>query len=147
MSAKKLSIIFLIILIFIGIYYYKLADQLNVAEGQIGAGYFPKILAVTLIVLSGISIVQRFIEKKDRHVTTNNLTLIFITIGITALYFILWSRFGYFYLLSFIFLLSLFLILRKKVMFNKELIKIILITIVSLLIIFLVFDKLLMIPF
>src|SRR5699024_670635 len=95
--AKRLSIIFLIILIFIGIYYYKLADELNVAEGQIGAGYFPKILAVTLIVLCGISIVQRFIEKKDHYVTTNNLTLIFITIGITALYFILWSRFGYFF--------------------------------------------------
>lgn len=111
LNAKVLSVILLIGLIVIGVLYYREAESLmelgSLSEGELGAGYFPRLMAITLIILSIISIIQTLSQKESEKIELGNWKMVIITIVLTAIYIYIWSTFGYFYIITFFFLFGL----------------------------------------
>lgn len=75
--------------------------------------YFPVGLGVLLIVLSVIEVGRVLIAPQpgeSERFQVPNLGKVLATIGLTAAYFLVWSRVGYFYLATATFFLSLLLV-------------------------------------
>lgn len=113
MSKKKLDISVLFFLIILGSYYIYTALNLkdkNV-EGDPGTGFFPIILGVMLIIFSLIGILK-WLKKPDETVAFGNQKIVILTIILVSVYFLFWEFVGFFFLITFLFLLVLFTIYR-----------------------------------
>ncbi|MEK3937163.1 tripartite tricarboxylate transporter TctB family protein [Sporosarcina sp. FSL W7-1349] len=87
---------------------------------SVSPGFFPTILGVALIILCIISFIQTKAKKEVEQITFPNFKLILLTIGLTMIFFISWYSIGYFYILNFIFLLTLFTLYSPKEKRNKR---------------------------
>lgn len=115
MSIHRVTYIVLIILSIISIGYFYLAHSLPISNNDVSIGpdYFPKILAIILLVLCIINFIQTWRKKNVQSFFTNS-KFIFITIGLVILYLLSWSLFGYFYLTTFLFLSIIFFIYKPS---------------------------------
>lgn len=88
----------------------------NLPPGFTGPVQFPLALGVALIVLCVVEIVRearRTPDADEPPLQVPNAGKLAITIGLTAAYFYLWSRFGLFYPLTFAFFLGLLVTYRQ----------------------------------
>ncbi|AXH99547.1 tripartite tricarboxylate transporter TctB family protein [Sporosarcina sp. PTS2304] len=148
MSGKKLTMVILVVFIAIASYYFKLSNsflKLN-GEGSIDAGYFPRIISVTFIILCIISLFQT-IKAKDYKVDLGNIHLVLISIGLTVVYFLLWSNFGFFYPLTFVFMLSLFMLFKPRPIFSKGIFTLSILSLSMTIFIYFVFEKVMSVQF
>lgn len=120
MSKKKLDISILLVIILMGIYYIYTAVKANegTTEGELGSGFFPIILGITLIIFCLISILK-WLKKTDEVINFDGTKKILLTIGIIIVYFLAWQFIGYFYILTFILLFGLFTFYRWPVAMKK----------------------------
>lgn len=141
MTVNRLTYLILTLLIVLaGLYYGASTNFSETNSGTIDAGYFPRILAILLIVLCVISFISTYRES-DEKIGYPNLRLILITILLTVIYFILWNLFNIvFYPLTFLFIMSLFILYKKKPIIDRGLIGILIITLSLTVIIYVVFD-------
>lgn len=109
MSTNRTAYTTLIFLIILGVAYFYAADSLALSETKksMDPSYFPKLLAVLLIILCAINIFQ-IRKKEDKKIEVPNIRKILTTIGLTILYFVCWGLLGFFYLFTFIYLFLLF---------------------------------------
>lgn len=147
MSINKATYFFLIVFIILGMLYYNQSTQFIVTEGDIDAGYFPRILAIALIGLCIISLIQTIKKKETKKLDLSNFHLVISTIGITGLYFLLWNYVGFFYPLTFLFLMSLFILYKPRPIFNKGLAIAAALALSILLLIYIVFDWIMLVQF
>ncbi|PID21773.1 hypothetical protein CSV61_08725 [Sporosarcina sp. P3] len=150
MSKKKLDISILIVIILMGVYYIYTAVKANegTPEGELGSGFFPIILGVTLIGFCLISILK-WLKKTDEVLPFNGMKKILITIAAIVVYFLVWEYIGYFYFITFILLVVLFtffrwpLAMKKSRMITVNLI----VSLVLMAFVYLVFNNLMYIDF
>lgn len=148
MSGKKLTFGILVVFIAVAAVYLKASNsfmKLN-GEGSIDAGYFPRIIAVALLILCIISLIQT-IKAKDYKVNLDNIHLVLLSIGLTILYFVLWSTFGLFYPLTFFFMLSLFLLFKPRPIFTKGIFMLSILSLSMTIFIYFVFEKVMSVQF
>ncbi|MDV6378726.1 tripartite tricarboxylate transporter TctB family protein [Sporosarcina sp. GW1-11] len=111
MNSKVLSLVLLLATGLIGVIYYLSTNSLkNLSSsnaGEMGSGYFPRLLAIILIVLTIISIIQTLLEKESEKIDLGNWKMVVATLILTPIYIFLWVYVGYFYILTFIFLFGL----------------------------------------
>lgn len=145
MSANKSTYITLLALILFAIVYFISADSLTQPQdtGTLGSGYFPKLLSILLVILCVINIFQTR-KKEDHKIPLPHLKTILITIGLTALYFLSWGLFGFFYVHTFLYLIILFTFYQPS---KKHLPIYVVTALLITLFIYLLFDNLLGIRF
>lgn len=111
LNSKALSVVLLLGTGLIGIIYYLSTNGLRRLtgsdSGEIGADYFPRLLAIILIALTILSIIQTLLEKESEKIDLGNWKMVVATIILTPIYIFLWVNVGYFYIITFIFLFSL----------------------------------------
>lgn len=148
MSGKKLNYILLLIFIVTAGVYLKASNSFLKLDGNgsIDAGYFPRIIGVLLIVFCVISFIQT-LRSKEYEITIGDIHFVLISIAMTAAYFWMWGTFGMFYPLTFVFMLSLFILLRPRPIFGKGLILSIALSAFMTIFIYFVFDKLMSVQF
>src|SRR5699024_5509387 len=86
---------------------------------ELGPGYFPKILAVGLIIFCLLSLLQTR-KEQEKKISLPHVKTILVTIGITIVFFLSWKFLGLFYLNTFLYLLVLFIYYnpnKKKIVF------------------------------
>lgn len=108
MSKNKSITISLLFIMVLGIVVLYMAYQLpaSLDDKTFGSGFFPKILAITLILLCVINLIQtRF--ARDEKIEFPGLKKIGITIASIALFYVSWTYIGLFYLNSFILIFGL----------------------------------------
>lgn len=113
-SKKVADIVISVLLVGLGIYLYIKSGQLADAKfSQIGSSFFPRILAVGLIILPIINIAKTVINKeKDEKIVIPNHGKVWLTIVIIALFLYSWIRFGFFFVQAFLFTFILLTIYR-----------------------------------
>jgi hypothetical protein len=118
MTQKKAAFLALGILILVGIgYLYQtslIAGQLP--PGMTGPVQFPIALGIALIALCAIEILRelrRAPDADEARLEVPNAGKLGITIALIAAYFWLWSRFGLFYPLTFVFFMGLLVTYRQ----------------------------------
>lgn len=118
MTQKRAAYLALGILILAGMGYlyqtYLIAARLP--AGFYGPVQFPLALGVALIALSALEIFREFrrpAEPDEPMLQVQNAGKLGITIGLIAVYFFLWSRFGLFYPLTFAFFLGMLVTYNK----------------------------------
>jgi putative tricarboxylic transport membrane protein len=148
MSVKNATYISLLIFMVLGIGYYWIASSFpeNNTTKAMGADFYPKLLAILLLILCVISWIENRKKKNSPTVNIPHLKLIGLTIGNTVLYFILWINLGYFYFFTFIYLVSLFTIFHP-VFQLKKLTKDIIIALLVTIIVYLLFELLMGVNF
>jgi len=103
--ASQLS--FAIIMIF-AIIYAVATYRMKVANyGGIGPQYFPTLLAGCLILLCALGLLRSIKQDNRERLSVPNLKLITLTAGATVLYIYIWSKTGWFYLWSFLYMFGL----------------------------------------
>lgn len=114
MSANKATYVSLFVFLILGILYgYSAMNLPDIAnQNTISHSYFPMLLSVSLVILCLIGFVKTFLQKEDKKIELSNLKMISITIVITALYVLIWNLVGFFYLLTFIYVLLLLTLYR-----------------------------------
>lgn len=115
-SMKKATLIFLSILIVVALAYIKTALSFSSgarSTGMMNSSTYPILLSCLLIVLCVISFIQTLREKESKT-DVIDFKLIGATICITILYFAIWNFIGYFYLATFVYIVALILIYQKK---------------------------------
>lgn len=145
MSFNKATYATLITLVLLAVFYFMYANSLSTQQstGTIGASYFPKLLSTALIILCIISFFQT-LKKEDTKISLPNLGITLTVIAITVLYLISWNFLGFFYINTFLYLLILFILLKR----SKKHIWLFLITaLVMNLFIYFLFERLLYIKF
>lgn len=121
MTIKRSSYLVLLLLIVVGVVYIKTAIDLNGGTiSDISAGFFPILLGGLLIIFCVISLIQTALKTNDKKFDLPNLPLILITIGISALFILSWSWFGYFYISMFLYLLALMTVFYHEELRNKR---------------------------
>ncbi|MBD2848059.1 tripartite tricarboxylate transporter TctB family protein [Paenibacillus sp. IB182496] len=90
----------------------------GIQNSTIGPAYFPMILAVLLTVLCALSFLQTVRKKESAKLEFPFFRYILITLATIVLFLLCWHFIGLFYVLSFLFLMALFLIYRRK--FNTK---------------------------
>ncbi len=147
LNSKILSLVLLTVTGLIGIVYYLSSTSLmelgSSNSGEVGAGYFPRLLAIILIALTIISIIQTLLEKKSEKVNLGNWKIVIATIIISAIYIFLWVTVDYFYIITFLFLYSLIYLYQKNKKSKRMLIINAITTTSVLLAIFVFFDVIL----
>lgn len=119
MDTKRADIVTSILFIGLGFFVLYRASQLKESPfTTIGSGYFPSLLAVMLIIFSFIILMRAFVKKEKEKIPFPHHLRIWVTVGILVLFFLAWQFIGYFYLVTFLFLLTLFFIYGKK--FNTK---------------------------
>lgn len=90
------DVIFGIITAIVGVIWIALASQFQAGtkDGVPGAGYFPILVAAALILLSIVIIIQGIKNKKEyfnlKEWGKENIKMFLMTIGIIAVFFVLW---------------------------------------------------------
>lgn len=148
MSGKKLSFVMLIACIVVGAIYIKASTSFiqNNMSGGIDAGYFPRIIAFLLIGLCVISLI-RTLREKEYKIDIGNIHLVLLSITATVVYFALWNVTGLFYPLTFLYILSLFLLFKPRPILNKGIILLCVLSLSMTLFIYLVFDQVMKVQF
>lgn len=149
MKEKIATYVVLIGLIVLSFFYFNEANNYPEASKIAhDAGYFPRILAILLIVLCVISLVQTKLENSEEKIVIPNFKIVLATVLITALYIASWNLLGYFYIQTFLFLTilnSVFRIPSKG--FNRNNILIILFTsLLITLLIYVIFEVVMPLP-
>ncbi|MCH6264234.1 MULTISPECIES: tripartite tricarboxylate transporter TctB family protein [Neobacillus] len=151
MSLKKTSLFLLIGILILGVAYYKTASGFHniggSGAGDIGPGYYPKILALILIGLTIISIFQTIMDKKSEIINLGNIKMVGITLLLTLVYIFIWAKLNFFYIPTFLYLFTLIHIYQPEKSSKKVLIMNLMSTSGVLLGIYLFFDLLLQIDF
>jgi len=110
MSQRLLNVIVQILIMLFGVSYLISINSsrpiIETNEKAIGPEYFPNLLGTLLIVFAFISLVSS-LRKADQKIDFPYWKQIVFTIGVTVLYFALWKTFGFFYVLTFLYLLVL----------------------------------------
>ncbi|WP_158232562.1 tripartite tricarboxylate transporter TctB family protein [Sporosarcina sp. P13] len=126
MNSKVLSLVLLLGTGLVGVIYYLSTNSLksltSASPGEMGAGYFPRLLAVILIALTILSIIQTLLEKESEKIDLGNWKMVVATIILTPIYIFLWVYVGYFYILTFIFLFGLIYLYQEDRKSKKMLI-------------------------
>ncbi|MGG0718402.1 tripartite tricarboxylate transporter TctB family protein [Robertmurraya massiliosenegalensis] len=148
MSYKKATYISLLCIILFAFIYGYMINTMNIGvqNSSIGPRYFPNLITILLVVLCIISFFQTLRNNENKKFTVNNLKYIFAMIGITAIFFALWYFLDLFYLGSFLFLTSLYILFLKDRSF-KRIIKSAVVACVFTIFIYFVFGKLMFIGF
>ncbi|ARF17611.1 MULTISPECIES: tripartite tricarboxylate transporter TctB family protein [Sporosarcina] len=111
MNSKALSLILLVATGSIGVIYYLSTNSLRRLTGsssnEIGADYFPRLLAIILVALTVLSIIQTLLEKESEKIDLGNWKMVVATLILTPIYISLWVFVGYFYIITFVFLFGL----------------------------------------
>lgn len=138
-----------ILFIAFGVWLIVLSNQLNeTGFSQIGSGYFPRLLAIALIILSVINLVKTFVTKDNKKIELPNAGRIWWTIGLLALFFVTWNLFGYFFIQVFVYLFIMFTLYRLPLGWEKKHFAINLaVALVLTLLIYLVFDVIMYVKF
>lgn len=144
MNSKKLTYLFLLAFVVVGVVYFNQANKFT--NGNIDAGYFPRIISAILIVLCIISFIQT-IKEKEYRINIENIRYVVLTILLTILYFVLWNMIGFFYPLTFLFMLSLFILYKPKPIFNRGFISCCVMSLFMTVFIYIVFEKVMMVQF
>lgn len=144
MNSKKLTYLVLLVFAVIGVVYFNEANKFM--KGNIDAGYFPRIISVILIILCIISFIQT-IREEEYRINMENIRYVLLTIVLTALYFVLWNMIGFFYPLTFVFMLSLFILYKPRPIFNKAFISCCVMSLFMTVFIYIVFGKVMMVQF
>lgn len=115
MSANKASFVVLTMLCVLAVLYFMAADALPEQQtgGPVGSGYFPKLLAVLLMMLCVGSIFQTF-KKEDKKIPIPNVKLMLLTLGLTILYLWSWNNIGFFYVNTFLYLFALLTFYKRS---------------------------------
>lgn len=143
--ATSLSLLF--ILVFAAIYSFSINSAgSGASNSSIGPTYFPNLLTILLVIFCIVSFFQTRKQTENKKITIQNLRLIFVTIGITIVYLIVWLNVGFFYILSFLYLTSL-IILYKSDRSIKGILTSSVIGMVLILFVYFIFGKLMYISF
>ncbi|GKX29684.1 hypothetical protein SH1V18_21640 [Vallitalea longa] len=109
---KKGNIVSGCIVIFIGVYVFFMTAGFPEGSNNVpGPAFFPRILAIIAIVLGAILVVQALINKADVekiNLHDENAKKSYITMGIIAIYLILFNKIGFLLLTP----LLLFILIR-----------------------------------
>ena len=124
MRTKRATILTLISIMILGFWYLVTANSLRKTAFRVAVdpSYFPKLLAVFLLILCSVCILMVYKNKNDEKLNIPNLKLIVLTIAITILFILNWRTFGYFYIQAFIFLVLLLSIYNMNYSFRAMLI-------------------------
>lgn len=134
MNYKVTSNIFLFSLIILGIaYFYSASNLPSTKSATMGADYFPKLLAIILVVLCSIKLIQSFKDKNEK-INYIYSKKILISILLIIIFIKLWDLFNLFYLIMFIFLMVLSSFFFPKLNYKKIGIDLIISVIVTLII-------------
>lgn len=125
MNAKLATNITLILLIGVGGWFLLEAMNFPAAMNQdaIGSDYFPKMLAIALIVLCLADLIKTFFQKEKTKIVIPQFRILVLTMVLTSLFLLSSSLIGFFYIQLFVFTLLLLtyyrwtLPNRKKVLF------------------------------
>jgi len=145
MSYKIASYIVLLLIVLFGIGYgisINSSFEVMPDSSGIGPSYFPNILLTLLIILCIISFFQT-VKKQDQKIPIPNLKYIIFTIIITVLFLLSWQIIGLFYVNTFVFIYALVITYRleKREKIIKMLVLGFLISILTTLFIWILFDK------
>lgn len=148
MSYNKATYVALTLLMVFG-WAYALSVNITTSGGvhhsTIGPAYFPNILAGLLTILCVISFIQTAKKTGKDRVRLHYFKYVLITLSITAAFLLAWYMIGYFYVLAFVYLMTLFLLYRRN--FSKKQAAVnIAISCSMLLMIYLVFEVAMSIP-
>lgn len=75
--------------------------------GDLGSAFFPRALSYIMIALCGLGMIGTLAARNDERVVFGGGVKLIVTIGALAVFFSLWSAFGYFYLFAYLFLFGL----------------------------------------
>ncbi|KKK36901.1 hypothetical protein WQ57_16820 [Mesobacillus campisalis] len=115
MNAKLLNTVASIIILMIGVIYIRSSAALGIGTAEnMGAGFYPSILAGVLIIFTIVNLVKTLKKKEAEKVDIPNGKLILLTIGIMALFILSWSFVGFFYIHLFLFLLILYSVYSER---------------------------------
>lgn len=121
LSYKIATYISLVLLGLINVIY--LVASINIADydsdREFGPAFYPLILSVILFILIIASFIKTFIKKNEDEQYLNvidNLKKVTPVIIVIVLFIVLWSYFGYFYILSFFLLVALFVINKPSIL-------------------------------
>lgn len=149
MNKTIASYISLILIMIVGFFYYYGISRSGGGFGDsdvVSYKYFPTLLTIFLFIFCIISLIETF--KANEHTTVNvNFKLLFITVGLLVIYFLSWSILKTFYFSTFLLLLGLLFIYGKKDNFKKNLVINILISLVMVISIYILFERLINIKF
>lgn len=125
MNSKLLNLIMILFILVIGISYMRSASVLGIGTtDNIGAGFYPFLLADVLLILTIISLIQTIRKKGNERIEFPNSKLILFTIGVIALFILSWSLIGFFYINLFFFFLILYSVyserLKKQFIFKNS---------------------------
>lgn len=151
MSAKLAAYVSLLVMFVLGVFIYISSNQMTGISqlNNLGPGFFPKILAVLLMVLCVISFIQTLLKKEDKKIVIGNGKMVVATVLITATYFLVWYYHGYFYIVTFIYLsvlINLYHVKSDKKLTIKAVGLNTLISFVMILVIYVIFDLVLPFP-
>ncbi len=146
---RSLTLILLTCTLVMGVFYYRSADSLRVVSNSddIGAGYFPKLLAIALIGLTLVSIIQTIREKTVEKFELGNAKMVVLTVILTFFYIFTWIQFQTFYISTFIFLFTLIYLFQPNRKSKKILFLSLMSTSIVLIGIYIFFEKMLQIQF
>lgn len=118
MSYRLTNILFLGFLLILSLWYFmqSLEFVVEAEDFILNAGFYPLLLSSFLIILCLIKLIQTFVKgEKEEQFKVSNLKYIFITVVLLVAYMFLWSAFrNFFYLFTFLFLLSLTMVYAEK---------------------------------
>lgn len=147
MSSKRATFTILSIIVFIAIVYLYAGNRLPQSDTlTLGPNYFPNILGVLLIILCLISFFQTW-RKSDEKITMPNFKYILMVLSTVILFVLAWQFIGYFYVFAFLLLFTLFSLfslkneIKKKAWINGT------ISLVTVCVIYLIFEVVIRIRF
>lgn len=86
---------------------WQTSDLPESLPGDLGSAFFPQAMAVIMMALCVVGAVTAIANRSDERIVFEGGFKLIVTIAATALFFGLWSAFGYFYQLAFLFLFGL----------------------------------------
>jgi hypothetical protein len=117
MNSKVLNLIASLIILLIGVAYLRSSMELGIGDpAKIGAGFYPFLLAVILLILIVVNFLQtlRKPSTEEDKVVIPNGKLVLFTIGTIALFILSWAVIGYFYINLFLFIFVLYSVYSEK---------------------------------
>jgi uncharacterized membrane protein len=129
------------------IFYFKASNLPVLVKGAtIGPEYFPKLNSILLLILCILSFFTT-IRKKERYIKIEKPNLAVFTLILLSLFVAAWQLLGLFYISSFLLLLTLFMMFNPTKNSLKKVGNMMAISLLVVLFIYLIFEKLLHVRF
>jgi len=113
LKSKIVDILILIFIIVLAIIYANSALDFKQSPNTIGAGYFPLLLSVLLVIFCLVSIFKAVKSTNNIKINLSNIKLIGLTTIIVGLFIYSWSTIGLFYVNVAIFIFLLITIYKR----------------------------------